>query len=792
MRQNVSPLHQRGLHHTFLFAFKLTALSILVMMGVSILKPRPAAAFDPRGIPNDIKAAINAYEGRCAGMAEKYFLVDWISPRGDTANRGPVKVYPGTQVVPLQINYLIFVCHDRTNYSYGTWGPLGAAGLPDDLQTPNASMSTDYRWKSNSWAAPDGIVNPNLIGDAYNVATNKDPNSRYWYSTQWFDYIAPAPMFRSKNISINFTVHEWLTYHNNWGDTWCATSGGTQHIAGGAAPFGCPGHNISYPIFIEMTNWGALGVLDAIDCPRGFQGWALDMDSPGTEIAIHIYADAPAGAPGAKIVGGYVANQPRPDVNAALKVPGNHGFVIPPASIPAQFRTGPRTFYLYAIGVDRGGRIDNLNPLIALRSTNFVVCTTTSFKLTPVAQTPTTPDEENPTTITFTSYVNGTTATPVQATSTRSITYQKGGVGPYLPLVPAINDSRKFENGQNPKPSGIYTDVITAAPPGGWQAGDRYCISLRVAPAEGTVDGSGNPVTITRASADTAPVCATVASKPYVSFFGNDITAGSRFNCSGPVSSAKIMAYNRGGAGSPGAGNQLGVFAVGPITEFASAALRTNAPMPPTGLTFANSPSSAWGGNFGVANCLPDYFASATSPKPTGYRVSGAGTRNIVSSEVEYVNGDALIENNVIYTNAGSWAAQNQVTSYYLIVKGNIYVAPGVDRLDGVYIAQPDTANPTNTGKIYTCANTATRLPVGLSSLYTTCNKQLTVNGTFIASQVKFLRTFGSLRDSVTAPGKPAEVFRFSPETYLAPGPLPAGTASVKKYDYITALPPVL
>lgn len=717
---------QPRLQKVLLFSLKLAVLSAVVMVGMSIFKPKPAAALTPRDIPADIRASIATYEGACAGMAEKYFLVDWISPRGDSTNRGPVSVSPGTSVVPLQINYLIFVCHDQTNYSGGTWGYLGDVGLPDDLQTPGASLTQDYRWKSNSWATPDGVVSPNLIGDAYNVGIGKDANSRYWFGYQFFDYVSPSPMYRSKNITVNLTVHEWLTYHNNWGNTWCAMPPGqTQRISGGAAPFGCPGGNVTYPMLINVTGWGALGVLDKIDCPLGFKGWALDLDSPSTSIPVHIYADAPAGSPGAKFVGAYMADQPRPDVNSILSgatgitITGNHGFVIPPGSIPAQFKTGARTFYLYAIGVDGSGNIDGLNPQIATQTTNFTVCgggTSTPFTLTPVAQTPTSEDDESVGGQTYHSYVTGSTGIPsagVQATVTRTITYHRGSSStPYINLIPPITETRRFGSGQTPNPP--YEDFTYAAPPGGWQAGDQYCVLMTVSPAAGNIDGSGNVTAVTTPSAASGtpagtPTCARVSNKPYVQFYGNDVRSGAGFIKSDGTcdqSTGNIKTFNKVwvDVGWIGSGVQFAAFARGAIDGFMTVSVRNPSlvdPLAPVGLSFANNNvgnvHTDLAGNFGANSCLPDYFSGKPTTPPGNtdvYTIPTTATQESTyikpsapytttlgllggsygpgARKALYVDGDVFILGNITYS--GTWTKREDIPAIYIIAKGNIYI----------------------------------------------------------------------------------------------------------------------
>ena len=97
-------------------------------------------------------------------------------------------------------------------------------------------------------------------------------------------------------------------------------------------------------------------------------------------------------------------------------------------------------------------------------------------------------------------------------------------------------------------------------------------------------------------------------------------------------------------------------------------------------------------------------------------------------------------------------------------------------------------------GRIYTCASGA-----GVPSttvLLGGCNSQLVVTGSFVATHINFLRTLGSVRsgnsgESYTS-ANIAEVFRYSPEEFLAKSPLTNGVAAPAEFDSITQLSPAL
>ncbi|HLB66374.1 MAG TPA: hypothetical protein VJJ78_02145 [Candidatus Saccharimonadales bacterium] len=295
--------------------------------------------------------------------------------------------------------------------------------------------------------------------------------------------------------------------------------------------------------------------------------------------------------------------------------------------------------------------------------------------------------------------------------------------------------------------------------------------------------------------------------KPYLRVYGGDVLAGSGFgtSCTQPV--AQILAFNKGNG--IGAGVQYAAQGIGGITEFASALGRTSQPIPNTGLTFANVGSGVdptWGGSFGAGICAKDYFSDVSGsnvfdPGATlggSLTIPGTGgdTYNTIDNERRIIlkhDGDVTITGNIMYNDSGGWTDLSQIPSFYLIVRGNIKISRDVTRLDGVFIAQPTSANPTTTGRIYTCTR-PTGGQVSADELYNRCINKLTINGAFIANQVKFLRTNGLLRNSTnsetSSSNNIAEVFIYGPELYLVnPGITPTGPV---KYDSITSLPPVL
>jgi hypothetical protein len=146
-----------------------------------------------------------------------------------------------------------------------------------------------------------------------------------------------------------------------------------------------------------------------------------------------------------------------------------------------------------------------------------------------------------------------------------------------------------------------------------------------------------------------------------------------------------------------------------------------------------------------------------------------------------YVNGDVYISKSITYQNWNFDLPNHTNTAPYLIIiaKGNIVVDPSVHNLDGVYVAQPDSAG--NNGIFSTCA------PNGISAtkaqLATNCHNHLAINGSVIANHVYNLRAADTLWSSTIG----SENYNFSPSTII-------GSPNLRSEDSLEGLfsqPPV-
>lgn len=262
--------------------------------------------------------------------------------------------------------------------------------------------------------------------------------------------------------------------------------------------------------------------------------------------------------------------------------------------------------------------------------------------------------------------------------------------------------------------------------------------------------------------------CGSAGDPPYVSPTSakNDIEGGIR-----------SFAFNSGGTiyGSRGefGADVLGVIFQGQNYGFYAGATFANQDQPSNSMGgFLNNDS----GGIYTAHCLDDYYTNTRlTQSPAGFGggdigaqasgqyqapggISLSGTNISHGKQITlYVDGDVTINGDITYDNTWNAADQKDVPFLAIIVRGNIYVAPGVTKLDGLYIAQPDTSG--GGGVFNTCT------PGSF------CNQQLVVNGAVIAQGVQLLRAHGTVgpleADLNSLTTNPAEVFNFVPSMVM-------------------------
>ena len=412
-------------------------------------------------------------------------------------------------------------------------------------------------------------------------------------------------------------------------------------------------------------------------------------------------------------------------------------------------------------------------------------------------------------------------------------------------LVPFASSSQTFNNvgGSTnvsiPGTASYSIDEPVSVPP--LAVGDEVCGDFTVTPAGYEVDHTGTIVPATKggvASSTKAPALSTCSSpvqnNPYTRSYGGDVLAGAQLPGGGCNGNASIIAAR--GSNGVGSGTQFAALGLGQIQGYASAFLRTVAPIPATGLSFANNTGGDGGYYAGPCTPIRDYFAldlpAAGSPLRSDHPITSIGIAGITplsgthvyysstggqfnggmvgdhtaapggSGITIFVDGDVYISNDIYYDTAGwTWdpnTRSTNVPSFYLIVRGTIDVDPNVRNLDGVYVALPKSSG--GGGVIRTCSQSPSGGPINpASNLFSACSKALTVHGAFIAQDVLMDRSYQSIRYGTPGeniwggPQNAAEVYDFGPELFLGnPALNPTGGPTKNEYDAITGLSPVL
>lgn len=481
------------------------------------------------------------------------------------------------------------------------------------------------------------------------------------------------------------------------------------------------------------------------------------------------------------------------------------------------------------------------------------------FIATPIAEGPTlTPDTEQPNQATFRGRVNLTKRATV--TVNRSFFIQRASGGT-TPMVPAPTYTHTFPSGTTtlqPPLTPLIVRLLTG--PTSANPGDQVCMSMTIRPGSGFAQADGTVIPPIGPTSEPSIACTTVVARPYVRTYGYDsfigISNGSRgTECPGwhdalyklaigDTSAQFVNGFAKPGVRTLGAGSQLGLLSLGPVSGFGSAVLRNGPPTSIKGLTFANTGVPNDGGLLtnGYVHCPNDYFGisktgmtsfgggaidvgnAALFPANSGihriFKSAGnltvRGTVPVGVQIIIYTNGNLVVSGNVNYS-PGPYASEDLIPSLIVNVHGNMYVSSNVTNLDGSYVVQPQAAP--NSGRIFTCTD-RTSSPVGApfqdntagrTAMIAQCGSQLTVHGQFVAQAVIMNRTYGSLRYSKAGErprGTPAdlhscggvlnlicgsEVFDVTPDLYIGPTALPANTGStLGSYDYIVSLPPVL
>ncbi|MXW07182.1 MAG: hypothetical protein F4Z87_03480 [Gammaproteobacteria bacterium] len=293
-----------------------------------------------------------------------------------------------------------------------------------------------------------------------------------------------------------------------------------------------------------------------------------------------------------------------------------------------------------------------------------------------------------------------------------------------------------------------------------------------------------------------------VAVKPYFKVFHGDVGAGGYFglankydscgvnnetvirNSSGTIDGF-IFGHSSGNDYSTAKGSsvQYGVQAHNAIAYFYSASQRPASPTPLKGLSFSNTAGNPdWGGDFGETSCISNYWREVENiheePNPGGHtpididlstirnndrkryvlnygqnlNIDGFGVNLSDLKATLFVEGEGnvYINSDIVNENTAGWNDRSEVGYLLIVVRGNIYIDPSVNRIDAVLVAHPrqDANSWAVEGEIWTCHNSS----ITAANHYASCNSDLVVNGALIAQRVRFGRINNSVIEAVGIP----------------------------------------
>ena len=328
-----------------------------------------------------------------------------------------------------------------------------------------------------------------------------------------------------------------------------------------------------------------------------------------------------------------------------------------------------------------------------------------------------------------------------------------------------------------------------------------------------------------------------VVRKPFVKIFYGSLLAGGQFggratynacgdNFLGALGGDQLVnsfiAGHVEGSGPTARGSsvQYSLQAHNIIDGFYSASQRGSDPQPLKGLTLSNTASSlTYGGNFDQKTCIANYWRNVEKidvedPNPSplaldlnslqdndrkrykldnlrdGLKVSSATRLDNLKATI-YVEGDVYITSNIINDSTGRWHDPSEIGYITIIARGDINIAPDVERIDALLVAYPRLSGGTDGGVIRTCYYDSINAQFGH---FRTCDRQLTINGALVAEKVLLGRVYGSVNLETNYPANPsnteaAEIINLLPEYFVGVPELPLFPDQIYKTDSVSTRP---
>ena len=346
-----------------------------------------------------------------------------------------------------------------------------------------------------------------------------------------------------------------------------------------------------------------------------------------------------------------------------------------------------------------------------------------------------------------------------------------------------------------------------------------------------------------------------IAVKPYFKVFYGDVGAGGYFGlnkqydaCAGenvirtwynnnPADEnirGFIAAHAEGSNGGDVRGSSVkhGIQAYNLIKGLYSASQRQIDHQPLKGLTLGNTDATLdYGGNFAQPNCIANYWREVDELTAVANDAPGIPDINIdldtlnnndrkhyVLKQAQkliinssgsldslkatlfiegegsvYIRGDII--NNRITTH---WNHPSEIGYIMLIVRGNIYIEPTVERIDAVLVAYPELSSAgigslgqAKYGQIWTCYFEG----INEDNHFNNCNTKLTINGAVIAQKVILGRIYKSIKEVASGVAEDIDISQASeeinllPEYLLGTPELPIFPDQLYKSESVSSLP---
>jgi hypothetical protein len=320
--------------------------------------------------------------------------------------------------------------------------------------------------------------------------------------------------------------------------------------------------------------------------------------------------------------------------------------------------------------------------------------------------------------------------------------------------------------------------------------------TTQVGPASTTVNTADEPpgsnicVTVAVYGPDTGtnfwrmsrPSCIVVGKRPLTHIIGGDVWAGGNFPDSSGICTttrANVHGTSRSqfNAGSWG---EYGIFALGDITDFGTAAVPFNAASPSSSQKLAFSNTAPIGNYFGNTlqdHCFTDVFSD----------FSGSDNSSSTSFDIDSLNGGGatiIVRTSAqnVTINGGSAAVGKTIVVYATHANANVTINGdinystgsfnGIDRIPRVFILSNNNitihGNAENINAWLAAKGTLSTCHVTGNLTIDLCDDQLLINGPVSAGTLDLRRTFGADGTTNAQRQRPGEIFNLRPDYYLS------------------------